>query len=257
MLSRSVSFRVPSIFNSFANLISAESTRHGGHSQLPFSSLNLGLNTADNPQHVQANRNLFFSQFGIAPTQVAFSHQVHGDQVLVATQAGHYTGYDALITNSAGLFLSVTVADCTPILIYDAGQQAVAAIHAGWRGTVAQIAVKTIQAMQQTFGTNPRNCYAYIGTCIDDCSFEVGSEVAAEFEDQFKRYDSDKQKYCIDLKNANAAQLMTMGLPKSQIEISPYSTVLHNQDYFSYRLEHGQTGRMLALIGLKSNSLNK
>jgi polyphenol oxidase len=257
MLSQPASFRIPAIFNAFPNLVSAESTRHGGHSQAPFSSLNLGLNTTDDPNHVQANRDHLFNLLGIGATQVAFSHQVHGDQVLVATQAGHYTGYDALITNCLDLYLSVTVADCTPILIYDAAQNAVAAIHAGWRGTVAQIAAKTVKVMQQTFGTNPRDCRAYIGTCIDDCSFEVGPEVAAEFGDRFKRYNSAIQKHCIDLKSANLAQLIEAGIPNSQVEVSPYSTVLHNNDYFSYRLEGGQTGRMLAIIGLKPDLQNK
>lgn len=106
--------------------------------------------------------------------------------------------------------------------------------------------------MQQVYHTQATDCYAYVGTCIDECSFEVGEEVAEQFSDEFKRFDSTLGKYLIDLKRANAAQLSAFGVPTSQIEISPYSTITHNDDYFSYRLEKGQTGRMLAVIGMKN-----
>ena len=106
--------------------------------------------------------------------------------------------------------------------------------------------------MQEQFGTQPAQCFAYVGTCIDQDSFEVGPEVAEQFDEVYKRFDSNRQKFLIDLKAANAAQLVAAGIPASQTGISPYSTVLHNQDYFSYRAERGNTGRMLAVIGLRS-----
>lgn len=107
--------------------------------------------------------------------------------------------------------------------------------------------------MQLTYGTKPADCYAYVGTCIDECSFEVGEEVAEQFDKEFKRFDSTLGKYLIDLKRANAAQLSSFGIPDNQIEISPFSTITHNEDYFSYRLEKGQTGRMLAVIGFRQD----
>lgn len=246
------SFHIPSIFQQFAHLIAAESTRHGGVSKPPFSSLNLGINTNDDSENVAENRHIFFEKLGVSEPQFASSYQVHGDKVQVVTEGVHIEGYDALITNQPNVFVGITVADCTPILIYDARNQAVGAIHAGWRGTVAQIALKTLQTMQQVYGTQAADCYAYVGTCIDECSFEVGEEVAEQFEAEFKRFDATFGKYLIDLKRANAAQLSAFGVPTSQMEISPYSTVIHNKDYFSYRLEKGQTGRMLALIGIKN-----
>ena len=246
------SFYIPPIFTQFPNLIVAESTRHGGVSKAPFSSLNLGINTNDNSNNVTENRRIFFEKLGISEAQFASSYQVHGGRVQVVTEAGRTEGYDALITNQPNVFVGVTVADCTPILIYDAQNQAVGAVHAGWRGTVTQIVLKTLQTMQQVYNTQPADCYAYVGTCIDECSFEVGEEVAEQFSDDFKRFDSTLGKHLIDLKRANAAQLSAFGIPASQIEISPYSTITHNEDYFSYRLEKGQTGRMLAVIGLKN-----
>lgn len=243
------SFIQPAIFQSFENLIAAESTRHGGVSKPPFHSLNLGINTADLIEHVNENRRLFFEQLGISTNQFASSFQIHGDKVKVVTQPERTEGYDALVTNIPNLYIGVTVADCTPILIYDAKQQAVAAIHAGWRGTAAQIVAKTLATMHENFGTQPTDCYAYIGTCIDFCDFEVGEEVAAQFDAEVKQFDTLRGKYLIDLKKANAAQLLAFGIPPQQIQISEYSTIAHNQDFFSYRLEKGQTGRMLAIIG--------
>lgn len=245
-------FRRPKQLASFPDLIVAESTRQGGLSAVPYASLNLGLYTQDDAAIVQQNRDHFFAQMPCTEASVAGMHQVHGSEVLRVDQAGQYAGYDALMTNTKGLFLTVTVADCTPILIYDPLHKAVAAIHAGWRGTVAGIGPKALLAMQDHFGTDPTQCYAYVGTCIDECSFEVDADVADHFGSAFKRWDAKKEKFFIDLKAANANSLSEQGIPMAQIETSPYSTVLHNEDYFSYRKEKGQCGRMLGLIGVKT-----
>ncbi|MVM32992.1 peptidoglycan editing factor PgeF [Spirosoma sp. HMF4905] len=242
----------PAIFYPFPGLIAAESTRHGGVSPVPFASLNLGINTTDGPSNVNENRRRFFETIEASTNQFASSHQVHGTDVLHATEAGRFDGYDALITDKPGLLIGVTVADCVPILIYDHEHKAVAAIHAGWRGTVGGIVTKTLDRMKQQFGTSAEHCYAYVGTCIDECSFEVGPEVAEQFESELKRVDAETGKGYIDLKRANTKQLTAFGIPFAQIGVSPFSTVLHNTDFFSYRAEQGQTGRMLAVIGLKS-----
>ena len=246
------SYRTPALFAPFSRLIAAESTRHGGVSPAPFASLNLGINTPDNPANVDENRRRFFSAIGAGMVQFASALQVHGTEILYTTEPGRFDGYDALITDQPGLLIGVTVADCVPVLIYDAKHQAIAAIHAGWRGTVGGIVSKTLGAMQHRFGTLPDQCYAYVGTCIDECAFEVGSEVADQFAPEFKRADLTTGKSFIDLKAANARLLYEFGIPLAQVEISPFSTVLHNDTYFSYRAEHGQTGRMLAAIGLRN-----
>jgi polyphenol oxidase len=146
--------------------------------------------------------------------------------------------------------LAVSVADCTPILVFDSKNGASAAIHAGWRGTAAGIVEKTLARMAAEYGTRAADCFAYVGTCIDECSFEVGEEVAEAFSADFKRWDAVRGKFFVDLKCANAAQLWAIGLPPAQVEISPYSTVLHNADYFSHRSERGMTGRMMAVMGV-------
>lgn len=243
--------RIPAIFTHFGELTAAESTRHGGISEAPFRSLNLGINTADDPACVDENRRRFFSTIGAAEAGFASSHQVHGTEVLCVDQAGRYTSYDALVTSRPGLLIGVTVADCVPILIYDAQKRVVAAAHAGWRGTAGHIVSRTLETMQREFGTQARHCYAYVGTCIDESSFEVGPEVADLFAEDHKQLHVSSQQVCVNLKAANRKLLTDFGIPAPQIEVSPFSTVLHNSDYFSYRAEKGQTGRMLAVIGLK------
>ncbi|MDR6559988.1 MULTISPECIES: peptidoglycan editing factor PgeF [unclassified Arcicella] len=245
-------FTRPQIFEQFTALVAAESTRKNGFSEAPYNSLNLGLYSGDSLENVHKNRDKFYEALGFSAEKVAFSYQIHEDKVLTVTKAGSYDGFDALITNQADVYIAVTIADCTPILIYDATQKAVAAIHAGWRGTVLGIVGKTITQMTTAFGTNPKDCFAYVGTCIDECSFEVGEEVAQNFDSQFKRFDAEKAKYFVDLKKANQAQLLALGVPTNHIEISKFSTVLDNENYFSHRKEKGKTGRMLAIIGVKN-----
>lgn len=244
-------FRRPRLFQDYPSLVAAESTRHGGVSTFPYASLNLGLYTPDEPAAVQENRRRFFHSLGASEETVAGSHQVHGDQVLQVEEAGQYQGFDALITDRPGLFLTVTVADCTPILLFDPRRQVVAAVHAGWRGTVAGIAAKTLATMQREYGCQPFDCRAYIGPCIDECSYEVDADVADHFPSSFRRWDPERKKFFIDLKAANRAQLLGAGIAATHLEVSPHSTVLHNHDYFSHRAEGGHTGRMLALIGRK------
>ncbi|MDZ7899050.1 MAG: peptidoglycan editing factor PgeF [Arcicella sp.] len=246
-------YTVPKIFQQFSELIAVESNRHGGISKAPYTSLNLGLFTEDKPENVQENRSRFFESLGIKSSRVAHSYQIHRDKILKVTRCKAYEGYDALISSNKNSFMSVTIADCVPVLVYDAKNQAVAAIHAGWKGTVADITAKTIQMMQVEFNTNPADCYAYIGTCIDESSFEVDEKVAETFAYEFKTLvkNGRKRKFFVDLKKANAAQLMKCGVPENQIEISKFSTVLDNQDYFSHRKEKGKTGRMMALIGVR------
>jgi len=240
----------PALFAQFPSLIAAQSTRHGGVSEAPFASLNLGLSVGDERERVLENRRRFFSGLGIEGHHVATSHQVHGSEILYADTPGHREGYDALVTDVPGVFVAVSIADCTPILIFDAKHRAVAAIHAGWRGTAAGIVAKTLAAMQTRFGTRGEDCFAYVGTCIAEGSFEVGADVADHFTAPFKRFDAETQKFFVDLKAANAAQLRPFGVPEAQVEISPFCTARHNADYFSHRLERGQTGRMMATIGV-------
>ncbi|MDB5242560.1 MAG: peptidoglycan editing factor PgeF, partial [Spirosoma sp.] len=118
-------------------------------------------------------------------------------------------------------------------------------------GTVGGIVTKTLVAMQHQFGTMSTQCFAYVGTCIDETTFEVGEDVATQFASTFVRTDPEDHRTCADLKAANLSLLTEFGVPREHIDVSSYSTVLNNDDYFSYRAEGGQTGRMLAVIGIR------
>lgn len=244
-------FKTPTIFQNFDHLVAAQSTRLGGVSPSPYASLNLGLFTQDKVANVQENRRRFFTALGISESQTAGSYQVHKDKVKVIEAPTMLEGYDALVTNKPDVYLTITIADCVPVLIYDPVQQVVAAAHAGWKGTVAQIAQKTIQTMTRQFGSLPINCKAFIGICIEGAHYEVGTEVANHFPASQKNWHEERQKYYVDLKKANQDQLRAAGVLAEHIEVSSYSTVANNDTFFSHRYEKGTTGRMLAVIGMK------
>jgi YfiH family protein len=240
----------PKIFDP-STIIAAQSTRIGGVSPEPFNSMNLGLSVNDAEQNVWKNRALFFGSLGIELSQVSRCYQVHGNHVLVIKTPVTNEKFDAQITNKPNVFLAVSVADCTPILIHDTKNNAVAAIHAGWKGTVGKIVLNALQLMGEQYGTEGKDCKAFIGACISYENFEVGEEVATHFDFSQKRFDEQKQKWFVDLKKANLRQLLDFGLEERNIEISDFCTVKNNNTFFSHRKEKGVTGRMMAVIGLK------
>ena len=238
----------PNIFQHIPHLVAGISTRHGGVSALPYSSLNLGVHTEDHPEHIAQNLSRFCHSLGIAEHTLIRSFQVHGDQIWDGHQPEYLSGYDAIIAGKIGVFAGVGVADCCPILLADPNKKIAAAIHAGWKGTVAQIVSKTLHRMKNTYGSNPTDIMAYIGPCISERHFEVGDEVAEQFDAAHKHvYGS---KWHVNLKEANADQLRNLGV--KAIEIDPACTVENNANFFSHRKEKGLTGRMLAVIGFSA-----
>lgn len=241
----------PAIFSAFGEIAAGQSTRHGGISPAPWHSLNLGKSTEDDPANVAENRRRFTRQLGFGPEAMAWSRQVHGEAIRQVSQPGGSDGFDALVSSEPGILLAVSIADCTPILLYDRKNRVIAAVHAGWKGTLATLVMKTLNFMHTNYGTEGNDCFAYIGACIDDCSFEVGEEVGALFDEPFRRFEPERNKFFVDLKSANARQCYDFGVPAVQVEISPYCTVQHNDHFFSHRREKGLTGRGMAAIGLK------
>ncbi len=235
---------IPAIFKHIPQLVAGISTRHGGVSSQGYQSLNLGVHTDDDPVAISSNLGLFCADLGISPDALARSYQVHGSEIWTTSEAGYQTGFDAVLTSEQGIFVGVGIADCCPILLADPVLKTAAAIHAGWKGTVAQIVHKTASAMIAQ-GSNPTDILAYIGPCISLENFEVGDEVAEQFEQKEKRGD----RWHVDLKATNAGQLRDVGI--NQIEISDYCTVANNDVFYSHRKENGTTGRMLAVIGFK------
>ena len=238
----------PTIFQTIPGLVAGVSTRHGGLSKAPYTSLNLGVHTDDDPAIIEQNLALFCADLGISTTDLARSYQVHGEKIWVTGRAGYQSGFDAMVSVQPGVFAGVGIADCTPILLADPITRVCAAIHAGWKGTTAQIVHKTAKRMIENRGSNPADILAYIGPCISFAHFEVGDEVAEQFDEAFKTCKGTKWQ--VDLKAANKAQLESLGI--QQIEVDPACTVENNADFFSHRTEKGMTGRMLALIGFQA-----
>jgi hypothetical protein len=244
-------FLTPEIFKTSRNLIAGQSTRHGGKSQASFDSLNLSFSVGDDENTVQENRLRLCGHLGITPDRLATSTQVHGSSVIKVTRPGQYEEYDALITNKRQIFLGIYIADCVPVLIYDPENQAVAAVHSGWKGTQLAIVQTTLETMASEFGTQYKECLAYVGTCIQGCDYEVGHDVAQHFNSAYLTKRKEPGKWLLDLSLANSDQLISMGVKSGKIERSFFSTFKDHIHFFSHRYSKGRTGRMMALIGMK------
>jgi YfiH family protein len=251
-------------------IVHAFSTRQGGVSRAPFATLNLGQSVGDDPAAVNANRRRFFGAFGVESNRVVRAWQMHGDGVLRVdaplTQRPGFpgclvderAGFDALITNLLELALVVSTADCLPILIHDPIHRAVAAVHAGWRGTAKGIAPRAIGAMCEAYGTNPSDCRAAIGPGIRRCCFEVDAAVTEEMAAALPEWESyvtanRSDHWLLDLAGVNRALLEAAGLYPDRIEDVGLCTSCRTDLFFSHRAEKGRTGRMMNFILLKAD----
>ena len=185
------------------------------------------------------------------PATITTVRQVHSDSVLEAERPGVAGEGDAMMTDHAGLMLSIRTADCLPILIADSRQRAVAAVHAGWRGTVSGISVKTVRAMTKRFGSRVEDLRIAIGPAIGPCCFEVGPEVAIQFRKLFPERPDLDCRTSIDLIEANRRQLGQLGIASAQIVTVNLCTACHPHDFHSYRRDGDAAGRMVSGIGLR------
>ena len=239
----------PRSFAGLAGVVAGFSTRHGGVSVAPYDSLNLGLSTRDQEDHVRENRRRLFESVGFTLDDLAITGQVHGDEVQVIDRAGLYVGYDGLVTRQEGLLLCLSAADCASVLLVDPIERVVGACHAGWRGTRARITEKTL-ALMKAQGAVPANIHGYISPCISLMNFEVGWEVAEQFDSAYVHELPGKKKPHVDLKAALRDQLLAGGVQDERIETSPFCTVKDLEHFYSYRAEAGKTGRLMGFIGL-------
>ncbi len=227
-------------------IISGMSTRRGGVSER--FGMNLSFRVGDDPLDVEENRRQFFGAVGIDTARLAVAEQVHGDSLGVAVHPGNYPGCDALATRSPDVYLTITVADCLPVLLLDRATLSVANVHAGWRGTKSRIVSKTIGILGSEFGVRPADLVAFLGPSAGVCCYEVGEEVAGGFDTAYIRR---KDKPHLDLKAANKDMLLAGGLLENNIEVSPYCTICNPTLFHSYRRDGNLSGRMIAVIGLK------
>jgi YfiH family protein len=176
------------------------------------------------------------------PPDAATVHQIHSNICVAARgRTGQLGDGDALLENTPGHLVAVKTADCIPILLVDAEHRAVAAVHAGWRGTVAGIVQNAVRAMSKEFSAQPVFLHAAIGPGIGKCCYEVGADVAAQFGEAGPCH--------IDLAAANRRQLIEAGIPESFIYVANLCTKCNAADFHSYRRDKQHAGRMLSFIG--------
>lgn len=189
-------------------------------------------------------------QFGFEA--VAGAGQVHGNSVATVRAGGHVPAHDGLVTDRAGLLLTVLSADCALVLLADTEAGVVGACHAGWRGTVADVVGQTVAAMV-AIGAEPARLRAYVGPCISAEAFEVGEEVAAQFEARHVVRQPAWPRPHVDLRGAVATRLRVAGVPEAQMEVDSACTASDLDRFYSYRAEGGTPGRLLGFIGQSGN----
>lgn len=240
-------------------------TRLGGVSTGHLASLNLGTHRGDDIANVLENYRILASIMGFDPDKLVLTHQTHTDIVrtVTARDANLYTDShagpecDALITNEPGVTLAVFTADCTPILLCDPVTGAVGAAHAGWRGTAADIAGKTVRAMCRQFGCRPADIRAAIGPNIGPCCFQTDGDVPQAMTDALGAKAAPYirqagEKYYLDLKGINALFLRRSGV--QSIAVSDECTMCRPDRFWSHRATGGLRGSQGAFITRKEAS---
>lgn len=218
-------------------------TRFGGVSQAPYDSLNLAFHVGDNPEYVKKNRELLQEELGIS--KLVFMEQVHGDKVVLIQNGDEEPTCDAMITQRSDTALAVMVADCIPILFYDAVHQAIGVAHAGRVGSLLHVGQKCALAMGEHFGTKMSELRIFMGPSIHACCYEVGKEAIAGFE-KYTHLQDDK--YFLDLQSYNVDAFISIGVKPEHIEISQECSC-GDENYFSYRRDK-VTGRFVGVIAL-------
>jgi polyphenol oxidase len=245
--------------------------RTGGFGSSPFDSLNVALHVHDNPATVIHNREQIANTLDIPFEAWTCADQIHGHTVAVITKeqrgsgrkqlSDAIQGTDGMVTNEPGIWLNSFYADCVPLYFLDPVRGAVGIAHAGWKGTVGDIAGETVRVMQTTFGSKPNELLAAIGPSIGMCCYEVDERVIRRVDEVLEekglaevkgnvlsRKATDKAM--LNLQELNRQLLIKEGILPIHIELSHLCTSCNTDLFFSHRKEGGKTGRMTAWIGL-------
>ncbi len=226
----------------FTNVLHAFTTKESG---------NLAFHVGDDPQMVEKNHELLAHDLGYEKEKLVYMKQIHSDLVHVVTDEDFSTPptCDALVTNKIGVPIMVMVADCSPVLLYDAKQKVVAAVHAGRAGAFQNILKNTLTIMKQEFGSKSEDIYATIGASIGVCCYEVGAEIDKEAKALGFEYAMQKRegRFYLDVNTILKNQLLACGV--LNIEILELCTCCNKEELFSYRAQ-SKTGRFAGVIML-------
>lgn len=239
------------------------SSRSGGCSQGGCASLNLGLHRGDAPEHLAENYRRFCRATGLPLEKLVLSAQTHTTNLLQVDSsfAGmglarplSYQDIDGLLTQEPGLPLVTFYADCTPLLFYAADRHIAAAAHAGWRGTVADMAGTVVRRLQ-SLGAAPEHIYAAIGPSAGPCCYQVDEKTAAHFRaiapECIKADPREQGKFLADLWLANRLLLQRAGLPEQNIATAGLCTICHPETFFSHRVQGDARGALAAMVMLE------
>jgi YfiH family protein len=228
------------------------STRAGGVSEGRCESLNVSYSVGDASENVDENLRRVAEAVGSRREDLFAAYQVHGRSVTVVEgETGSRPKCDVLVTRSPAKALMLRFADCTPVLLADPRQGAVAAVHAGWRGSAVRAAEAAVGALCQNFGSHPGDIIAGIGPAIGPCCYTVGAGVVDAFADRPELLSSVEGGQRLDLWKANRQALVAAGVPDAQIEVAGICTQCQSERFFSHRANGGQpAGRFAALIRL-------
>jgi YfiH family protein len=235
-----------------AGVVGAFSTRIGGVSAGPYAALNLGLTTGDEPDRVGENRRRLCAAVGADPTRTVLNHQVHGHRVVVAeplaggfpAPIGPLEQADGLSTTQSELALVALAADCVPVLVARADGSALAVCHAGWRGLLAGVIERAVEAL------GPGDLRAAVGPCAGPEHYEVGPEVAVPLEERFGAAWGAGR--VADLAGCAHAALRGAGIDEAHIDVAGICTIADPRRFFSHRRDGEPGGRQGAIAYLAS-----
>lgn len=230
-------------------------TRHGGISPAPWSSLNFSITVGDSHENVRRNSALAHEALGLDPARQIDRYIAHTTRVWHVSEREvgvDAPPADAVVTATPGISLVMTFADCQPLLLYDPVRHALAVAHAGWRGTVAGMALSLVRAMEAE-GSRAGDLRAALGPAIGGCCYEVGAEVA-EIAASWPGGDrwlapAPGDKFLLDMSAANEALLRRAGV--TEIERADLCTACHTDLFYSYRAERPVTGRFALIAALR------
>lgn len=239
-------------------------TRHGGTGEGNYAGFNMNEYCGDMPEHTAACRKALAEELGVDESHIIMPHQTHdinpriiGSEFLSLPQdicRMLLEGVDSILTDVPGVCIGVSTADCVPVLLHDAAHNAVAAVHAGWRGTVKSVVLRAVTEMRLAYGTDAAALTAIVGPAISVKNFEVGDEVYNEFLEAKMPMDSiarREEKWHIDLPLCNKMQLMMAGLKEENIQMSGICTYDNADDYFSARRLGKESGRIFSGIVIR------
>ncbi|MFC4320260.1 peptidoglycan editing factor PgeF [Litchfieldia salsa] len=256
-------------FNSLSNedhILAGFTTKNGGVSKGYFSSFNLGLHVNDDSDAVCTNRKLLGQHIDVPPENWVGCEQVHKASVVKVTRSmcgkGSLTykdsiqGTDAIYTTESDVLLTLCFADCVPLYFYEPNYKLIGIAHAGWKGSVLDIAGEMIRAWEINENVNPQNIHVSIGPSIGPCCYIVDDFVINRIRDldlgnEHVFFEVSPGQYGLDLKQLNERLMLSAGVPKENITSTSYCTSCNRDIFFSHRRDKGTTGRMLSFIGRK------